>query len=210
MKGILVAGTEFRQLRQSRGLTQAELAKLAGVGERTVRNAESGHRVRMDFLRYLAGALGVDVRELVQDIAEVCLVRNEQENAERVSTAMLAYALDRDVGELRSLIDDANFRLFFPGPSKIPFTGEYRGIDGIRRLMDIAEQSMIYDKPPDIAETRSSGNLVILSGVDYIRSLADGQTCGGWWQHIFEFAEGKVVRVDVLADTLAMSSAFED
>ena len=40
------------------------LASQAGVGERTIRNAESGHRVQLDFLSYLAAALSAEVFDL--------------------------------------------------------------------------------------------------------------------------------------------------
>jgi transcriptional regulator with XRE-family HTH domain len=55
---------EVRRLRKLKGLTQVELAKLAGVSAYTITEIETGHREpRPSTLRKLAGALDADVAD---------------------------------------------------------------------------------------------------------------------------------------------------
>lgn len=59
-------GSRVRQLRQERGLTQAELAELAGVSRQLVGAVETGrHLPRVDAAIGLAAALGTSVEDLV-------------------------------------------------------------------------------------------------------------------------------------------------
>jgi transcriptional regulator with XRE-family HTH domain len=208
VRGIQINTTRFRQIRRARGFTQAKLARIAGVSERTVRNAELGRRVRLDFLRYLAIALGVEVLDVSRDPDELRVANRENERAERVLHATLSFAHDRDLGELRRLVDDNVFRLLYPGPSIIPFAGEYRGVDGLRKLMERVQESMAYEQPTTITEVRSSGNFVIVSGLDHLRSLSTGKPVNTWWQHIYEFSDRRLVRVDSLVDSHAVCSAL--
>ena len=59
-------GERIRQRRKEAGLTQAELAKLAGVGRITVMRLEHGRiDARTETLRRIAGALGVQLVDLL-------------------------------------------------------------------------------------------------------------------------------------------------
>ena len=59
-------GTKIRELRQGLGLTQAELAEAAGVGDSTIRGYESGTNApRRRPLEALAARLGVAPEALV-------------------------------------------------------------------------------------------------------------------------------------------------
>jgi transcriptional regulator with XRE-family HTH domain len=60
-------GERIRELRYLRGLTQAQLAHRAGVGEKTLKRLEGGHTdvPRPETLAALAGALGVATEALV-------------------------------------------------------------------------------------------------------------------------------------------------
>jgi transcriptional regulator with XRE-family HTH domain len=59
----------LREERRRAGLTQGELAEKAGVGINTVLRIETGgiEEPRVSTLRKLAGALGVEVRDLLED-----------------------------------------------------------------------------------------------------------------------------------------------
>lgn len=66
MSGLLA--TDVRDRRSQLGLTQRDLAELAGVSERFVRAVESGKpTVRLDKLQSLLDALGLEFRARVRE-----------------------------------------------------------------------------------------------------------------------------------------------
>ncbi len=64
VKGLRVCGDSLRNLRIMRGLTQAELARLAGYSERLVRKAESGGTLSLSTIEDLAEALSCRERKV--------------------------------------------------------------------------------------------------------------------------------------------------
>ena len=60
----------LRELRKGRGLTQGQLGALAGMDQATVSRIENGKQtVSLEQLRALAGALGIDLADLVREAA---------------------------------------------------------------------------------------------------------------------------------------------
>jgi transcriptional regulator with XRE-family HTH domain len=208
MRGIQIDVARFRQLRRARGLTQPELARLAGVSERTVRNAESGRRIRLEFLRYLALALGIEVTDVIHDHDELRTALLEQRRVDHILTAIAALTSERDVSEYISLAT-RNLSLNMLGPPEVPFCGEFRGSDGIRRAADISRECLLYERPHEVDDIRSSGNLVVISGRDWCRAVPTGKPFSTRWHHIYEFDKGRIVRFDdVGQDWSAIEWAF--
>jgi transcriptional regulator with XRE-family HTH domain len=60
--------TKLKALRQERVLSQRDLASMAGLTQMTVWRIENGYRdARPGTIRKLAGALGVEPKELVKE-----------------------------------------------------------------------------------------------------------------------------------------------
>src|SRR3954471_6603452 len=114
-RGVQIDGQRLGDVRRTRGLTQRELAAISGLAERTIRNAECGQRIRPDFLRYLAIALGVEPTYIAADCDELKAVAHDQKNVARILWALQTYAMNHDISGYRELLwPDALLRL--PGP----------------------------------------------------------------------------------------------
>jgi transcriptional regulator with XRE-family HTH domain len=61
---VLPFGERIRQRRERLGLTQAALARKAGVSTRTISRAENGQHIDLEFLHFIAEALGVTFRDV--------------------------------------------------------------------------------------------------------------------------------------------------
>lgn len=207
MRGIQVNNRRFRELRKARGQTQQELASLAGVGERTVRNAETGHRVRPDFLRYLAAALGCDLLELVDDRDELRLALREQRRVEHIVAALDCY-VNGSREEMLKLISHDVLHVQ-SGPSYLPICGEYRGRDDFQRLCDRSAESLVYESKLTISDIRTGGNLVVIRGVDRLRAIPTGKSFSMPWMNVYEFDNGRIKRIDSWGDLTVAAQAFQ-
>lgn len=71
-------GRRLRELRQERGLTQAELARAARMGQATLSNYEKGRRdILCGTLVSVASALGLSIGEVL-DVDHILIVREER------------------------------------------------------------------------------------------------------------------------------------
>ncbi len=59
-----------REIRQKQRMTQAKLAKMAGVALRTIHSVEAGHRCRVDTKRKILAALGLRIEDKEQVFPE--------------------------------------------------------------------------------------------------------------------------------------------
>jgi prepilin-type N-terminal cleavage/methylation domain-containing protein/prepilin-type processing-associated H-X9-DG protein len=206
-RGVQIDGQRLGDLRRTRGLTQRELAAISGLAERTIRNAECGQRIRPDFLRYLAIALGVEPTYLAADGDAIRAAATGEKNVARILCAVQAYAMDHDISELRELVwPDVILRS--PGPNVIPLSGEFHGIDGLQRMNEISQATVRHEELPVFDEIRASGDLVSIRFQDRARALSTGIVYSCPVQHIYEFEKGRVKRVDNLYDTHAMMAAL--
>jgi transcriptional regulator with XRE-family HTH domain len=208
MRGIRVDGNRLRQIRRARCLTQLELASLAGVGERTVRNAEMGRRVRLDFLNYLASALGCDLLDLVDNRDELRTALREQRRVDLILQAIAVLSDRGDGSEYLDLIA-RDVRVSCPGPDGLSLCGEYRGSDGVQVLLDRSVSTIAYDSAPKILDIRTGGNLVVINGVDFLTAIPTGKSFSTPWMHVYEFDDGHIARTDIWADIGVIQDAFQ-
>lgn len=206
---LAVETRRIRDLRHARKLTQLQLAMAAGVSERTVRAAETGKQVRMDSLKGIATALGVELSDLVAGADQLRSAHIGSERVDRLLNALRMYVDEFEIGELSQLFA-ANGSIEIFGDEKIPFTGEYHGVDGIQTLRERVDATSEYACPSEINEIRGSGDFVVIAGVDTLRSKATGRQDRAAWQHVYEFENERVVRLRETFDTLKVYHLYND
>jgi DNA-binding XRE family transcriptional regulator len=130
-RSVRINSMLLRQLRIDRGLTQRELAKLAGYSERLIRKAETG------------GCLSI---ETIQNIAEALVGEDGQATVQRLSLDILTVAKQwvtafDTLGQgmvphvKHHLATD--FIFVCPGdPTVAPFIGTWHGADGLQQWLD--------------------------------------------------------------------------
>jgi transcriptional regulator with XRE-family HTH domain len=208
MRGIVLDAGRLRRLRLARGLTQIELALSAGVAERTVRHAEHGRPIRPDFAKFLAVALGAELADLMEDPGDLRRVRREQRNVQQFLGAVDAWANRYDWIELKNLVM-RNCLFRSPYPAMIPFSGEFRGLDGLKHFFELSSTSIAYHRPPVPIEIRTSGNLVIIDWVDWLHVASTGKSLSAHATHILQYEKGRLTRIDNLPYANEISMVIE-
>jgi transcriptional regulator with XRE-family HTH domain len=147
-----VKALRLREWREAQGQTQTELGERAGVAGHTISRIESGASLHPSTARKLAGALGVEVVDLMKN--PPALVGNfpKAEAPEAASPAGLEegsiFAIEYDSHESRDeawkrAVDEA--RSFYEGPVSIRDTGErievYAGQGAIKRTSSEASKT---------------------------------------------------------------------
>jgi len=91
IKGLL--GKRIKELRQSKHLSQQELAEQIGIDQRNLSNIECGNTFPSKSLTRLAAALNIDLQELFDfepyKIDENTMISYIQKNLESLSTSDL-------------------------------------------------------------------------------------------------------------------------
>jgi transcriptional regulator with XRE-family HTH domain len=203
MRGAQANGEQIQSFRQSRGLTQEQLASLAGIDAKTLRKAERGHRLDLGTLSRLSFALEVSVSSL---IVVTC---TPQELEIRRRDAVLRWHRAWDAHEMEELLSiyHENAVLHLPGGPDIPFAGEHCGKEAIRQCHKIAWSTCETDAVgTEDFNLFASDNAVILSGKKGVR-LPNGVSVALTCLQIFTFAERSDLVVDQLVefDTLSFT-----
>ena len=197
----------IKQIRQASGMTQLELAIAAGVAERTVRNAETGKRVRKDFLEYLAIALGVGLVDVVDSLQQL---RVSERLVDRVVSALLVFFEFGDFSEFRSLMAP-NMELIQTGPSEVPFFGHFRGADEVEKLQrDVLHHLLQFRTELPQLEVMTAGTeFICLYGIDSGLGIPNGKVCDTYRIVITcELERDRIVRYRRIGETHQIVEAY--
>lgn len=202
MASVEPFGDKLRHLRRALGLTQLELAVAAGVSERTVRNAERNRPVQRDYLACLAGALGVDIRELAREPAAVASLICWRRNLEAVTGAVQSVVTESDGGPLLELAHpQATLNMHFD-PHLCPLAGmardfqnEFVGYSGIQRFIDLIQEfnGRTPNRNVSFHPPLGDGNRLWMRGFE-LGNHTENQFA--WFVHTFEFDDHRVLRVN--------------
>lgn len=97
----MISGEKIRKIRESKGISRAELSRRSGISIRTLENWEFGKRTPRDFyiIDTLVTALGIDVSEICSDeyLAEqnaIALDNSERAQNESVEEMQLIQKIE--------------------------------------------------------------------------------------------------------------------
>ena len=134
----------------------------------------------------------------------------EDDNVGRVGS-MYDALIRGDIVALGAMLDD-DMELEVLGPSTIPFAGLFKGRAAIQKFFAIVDEHTereADDPHPAVHEMIAQGDKVVAIGVDRVRSKATGAYYDGWWVHVLELREGKIIRVREFIDTAAAHAMFQ-
>lgn len=206
-KESLACNTQrLMDLRALKGWTQAELADKTGLSEQVIVKAESGRNVSSATVAALAKALSDQTTRILPAELSFDPVKLAQQYMEAVYThgpgcvdAMMHFL-------------HPEFTLRIAGnPAEIPFAGEHRGIEAVRRAFEIffsiLEVPAGHDHRPHY-QYLGQGNEVMMSGASYIHPKGHplAEPIKIW--HRFVFADGKLMLLEDLFDTLSGKEAI--
>ncbi|MCA9193213.1 MAG: nuclear transport factor 2 family protein [Planctomycetales bacterium] len=201
MKATFLLGSALRDLRTSRSLTQTELAKIAGVSERTVRNAEGERPIRRDFAEFIARALDVNLACLERtsfDLNSQLLLSTPMEiwqlNAQRILHHIDLFVRTGQYDEFMNMLHPAvQLRSF--GTPTTSYNGTYVGHDGIHEYFRRSNEMMTQRVRSKLEFDRilGEGNIVVLSGVDTFDVASGGETMPYWFTWIFTFQGERII-----------------
>lgn len=201
MPSLTPKGELISQLRRSLGYTQLELALRVGVSERTVRNAERGHAIKHDFLKFIAGGLGVSLPEVLQPVDQAYVRQQWQRNVDRLLISLGGLLTKHDPASLLDLVDrDVAIRrdAGLPGMAfGLHLFGQYRGREEVARLLEGCCQ--FWQACGDVdhyVEFPVGGGDVVVLRYGHEVPLRNGDL--GWARSVVvcEFRSEALVRVD--------------
>ncbi len=205
MRGAFADGALLRSDRIRCGLTQEELADLAGLDVKTVRKAERGGRLDLSTLGRLADVLETETGRLVRWGLQVADLRARRHNElRRWFEAWDAH--DRD-GVLAIYHEKATLRL--PGGPTIPIHGIFHGKAEIGRAHEMA-WSTCRTVPARLEELAVylSDDVAVVEGYKGIY-LPNQQIASLWCVQIFTFDGDWVIDHRAEYDTLEFARVLE-
>ncbi len=168
-------GARIRAARRTRGLTQEELARRAGVSLNGVRALEQGGRTDPHFstLSHLAGALDTSISELVGESSEhqrpkaqapPSSVTPEMSDEER-RNATAPTPVDRFLEESRAFVEEAKDDPWSAREKMPTLASSYVSAKRYRdRITDVKEMIAASDKVDEGLRLRTRAVFLIMSG----------------------------------------------
>jgi transcriptional regulator with XRE-family HTH domain len=95
----------LRSLRERSGLTQRELAEVAGVARRSIAGWESGERIRPGSAGRLAGALGVSISDLCEERISATIQLSDSPEDEHTGQVLAMLRRYEDMAQRREYFD---------------------------------------------------------------------------------------------------------
>jgi transcriptional regulator with XRE-family HTH domain len=204
MRGATANRDQLHAARVSRGLTQEQLATLAGVDVKTVRKAEQGKRLDVGSLVRLALALDTNVHNVIQGAQSDNSQMVRRKVVEQWQRAWEA----QDIAGLMAFYHDQCV-MHLPGAPNIPFGGSFRGKEQIARANQSA-WSTCRTEPlrPGEYSFVVSDDTVLMHGMMGLY-LPNGEPVRLWCMQTFTFEGDLIAEHRVEYDTLRFSKLMQ-
>ncbi len=195
------------QLRSQRGYSIARLSQRAACSESQLMRAEAGAELSPELVQRLAEALSEPDQPLFpEDLT--CF-------PERVARAYIDgfYQTPQQVVDrIRPFLDENVVFRIHGDPAKIPFAGEYHGIEDVERMhrifFSVLEIPAGHDYRPCF-RFASQGLNALISGESWIHPIGRPLTQPMPVSILMRFRRGKLVEFDDSFDTQRGASLFE-
>jgi DNA-binding XRE family transcriptional regulator len=199
LRGVRIDGGVVSGLRRSRALSQRDLAKSAGVSERTIRNAEKGQAVESHIALYIATALEVPLADIV--VAHAVPSRSDRLHAtvRSIGKAYLRAVLD---GEYYTLAEQLhprvewNFHSSVAGGSDDFVRGQDNVIEHLRELAEWWGQFELKVSDFSFRRIDVEGDMLYFFLVANSDFSASKDSCEIWQTFVCRREEGLLISVD--------------
>jgi len=94
-----------------------------------------------------------------------------------------------------------------PGEPAIPFSGTFRGTEGLMKMFKIISQT-IKIKTFAPHNFFGNGDTVVVIGQDSAEVISTGKTYTSEWVQVFKLKEKKIIYAQIYLDTLEIARAF--
>lgn len=202
MPSLQPYGDKVASLRRALGLTQLALALRSGVSERTVRNAERSHPIKQSFLEFIAGGLGVTLREIVHPCGELEVHLRWQKHVDRLLGALQRVVTEHDASDAIELAHpDIRLRAETLMPkfsAAHVLAGEYQKLDGIERYVANAFRFWELARDGDsyfVEAPIGGGDVVVIRGGQQFR-CDDDELAWTRTLYVCEFEQERLLRVE--------------
>lgn len=95
-----------------------------------------------------------------------------------------------------------------PGEPVIPFSGVFKGIEGLGKMFTIISQT-VRIKSMNHQKMIAQDDMVVVIGSDSADVIATGKSYTSEWVYLYTLKNEKIVHVQVYIDTLELSKAFQ-
>ena len=195
-------------LREYNEWTQLQLAAHSGYSERLISKAEAGRPISTQAIAVLAESLSSSEKQIYPED----LISDPVQMAKDYLRAVYTEGKNI-VNAIEHFLDaDVTFRVA-GDPTQIPFAGEHRGLESVRRVFDIFFS--VLQAPADHDHTQcyrfsGKGNEVYMWGESWIHPIGLPLENPIAIAQRFVFQRGKLVMMEDIYDTLAGQQALED
>lgn len=206
MRGNTANGPNIRRRRKRLGLTQEDLANLAEVDVKTIRNAEASRNLDVRTLQRIALELSIELSNVTVTSSDSDL-RAIQRTA--CVNNWLEALLRRDVEGMISIYSD-QARWTHPLHTPAQDDASCQGNDALRRSAESWLACTELERTPnDQHRIHCADQFVFLRGASPV-SVSSGTVVTVDWLHEFEFVGSTVVRHVTLFDTASLRSGWSN